>query len=195
MVCTGWQKRSYYQYQNASRLSIKHTILFVPLQVLPTVLKWTKWVSPAHSLCDTDQLPKSSELGLLHGMEQEPSFLRDKSQLHSQTRAHHGPSLLCSPVHYRHPPGIRNFRKPSCKYLGHHGIMEVEPYERSSFPAVFRNSLNLQIQLHQLKHSLSTVVSVPMDCLSKAPLSIQLLQSPCSHSQENPSVKDTSFPT
>lgn len=100
-----------------------------------------------------------------------PSFLRDKPQPHSQTRDCHGSSLLCSPGHYRHPPDIRNFRKSSCKYLGHRGIMEVEPYERSSFPAGFRNSLNLQIQLHQLKHSLSTVVSVPMDCLTKAPLS------------------------
>lgn len=136
-------------------MQYKHTIYFVPLQLLSITLNWAKWVSPA---CVTLTSCKSHQSwGYCMAWNRNPalpSFLRDKPQLHSQTRACHGSSLLCSPVHYRHPPSLRNFRKSSCKYLGHGGIMEVEPYGRSSFPAVFRNSLNLQLQLHQqLKHS------------------------------------------
>lgn len=130
-MCTGWGgKKSYYQYQNPSRFSIKHTILFVPLQLLPTVLNRANGL-PQLTACVTLTSCKSHQgWGYCMAWNRNPavpSFLRDKPQLHSQTWACHGSSLLCSPVHYRHPPSIRNFRKSSCKYLGHRGIMEVDP--------------------------------------------------------------------
>lgn len=134
--CALDQKKEVIKCQDHSRFSIKatHMMLFVPLQLLPTVLSWENQLPQLTDCMTPTSCKRSPRLPVIAWTLTGTYPCLACSRTNHNLTAEPGLAMvtcysvvLCTrQMPSKQVTSLRNFKKPPWKYLGHCGIMEVK---------------------------------------------------------------------